>query len=114
MNGAAQTKVESYLEEEHTFNEYTEVKSQLVAQHLRSLQGPILSVCTPDLVRFFQLVEEFLALSREISSLPEEAHFTMIHLDCVDLKQGLAKKAKSFAEVIVARLVTDHREQNLK
>ncbi|XP_056445731.1 dynein axonemal heavy chain 12 isoform X2 [Gadus chalcogrammus] len=84
VNGAAQTKVESYLEEEHTFNEYTE------------------------------LVEEFLALSREISSLPEKAHFTMIHLDCVDLKQGLAKKAKSFAEVIVARLVTDHREQNLK
>uniref|UniRef100_A0A8C5ATC2 Dynein, axonemal, heavy chain 12 n=1 Tax=Gadus morhua TaxID=8049 RepID=A0A8C5ATC2_GADMO len=72
VNGAAQTKVESYLEEEHTFNEYTE------------------------------LVEEFLALSREISSLPEKAHFTMIHLDCVDLKQGLAKKAKSFAELLLS------------
>ena len=71
-------------------------------------------MCTLDLVHFFQLVEEFLALSREISSLPEKAHFAMIHLDCVDLKQGLSNKAKSFAEIIVTRLVTDHREQNLK
>ena len=65
-------------------------------------------------VRFLQLVEEFLALSREISGLPEKAHFAMIDLDCMDLKQGLAKKAKSFAEIIVARLVVDYREQNRK
>ncbi|CAL8325422.1 unnamed protein product [Merluccius merluccius] len=84
VNGAARTKVENYLEEEHTFDEHTE------------------------------LVEEFLALSREIINLPEKAHFAMIHLDCVDLKQGLANKAKAFAQSIVARLVADHHEQNLQ
>ncbi|KAG7262165.1 hypothetical protein CRUP_003827 [Coryphaenoides rupestris] len=55
------------------------------------------------------LVEEFLALSREIANLPEMAHFAMIHLKCLDLKQGLANKAKAFAQIIVARLVRDHR-----
>ena len=37
VNGAAQTKVDTYLGEEHTFNENTEVKPLLVALHLRSL-----------------------------------------------------------------------------
>ncbi|KAF7662821.1 hypothetical protein LDENG_00225550 [Lucifuga dentata] len=84
VNGTAQARVEKFLEEEHSFVEYTE------------------------------LVEEFLVLSKEILSLPAKAHFTMVHLDCEELKQGLANKAKSFADILLKKLISSHREQNLQ
>ncbi|XP_067384444.1 dynein axonemal heavy chain 12 [Channa argus] len=83
VNGTAQARVKLFLEEEHSFEEYT------------------------------QQVEEFRALSKEIISLPAKAYFTMIHLDCEELKHGLANKAKSYAEILLNKLVTSHREQNL-
>jgi len=58
-------------------------------------------------------VEEFHLLSKEIINLPSKAHFTMVHLDCEELEQGLSNKAKAFAEILLKRLVTRHREQNL-
>lgn len=63
---------------------------------------------------FFKQVEEFHVLSKEILSLPAKAYFTMIHLDCEELKQGLAKKAKSYAEKLLERMITTHRQQTLK
>lgn len=59
-------------------------------------------------------VEEFHALSKEIVSLPAKAHFTMVHLDCEELKQGLANKAKNYAKILLEELNTSHREQNLQ
>uniref|UniRef100_A0A3Q3F6B1 Dynein heavy chain linker domain-containing protein n=1 Tax=Labrus bergylta TaxID=56723 RepID=A0A3Q3F6B1_9LABR len=59
-------------------------------------------------------VEEFRSLSKEISSLPAKAHFTMVHLDCEELKQGLANKAKNYAEILLKKLIISHREQNLQ
>lgn len=38
----------------------------------------------------------------------------MIHLDCEELKQGLAKKAKNYAEKLLERMITTHRQQTLK
>lgn len=61
-----------------------------------------------------QLVEEFRSLSREIISLAAIAHFTMVRLDCEELKQGLANKAKNFAEILLKKLITSHREQNIQ
>uniref|UniRef100_A0A8C9V3D7 Dynein axonemal heavy chain 12 n=1 Tax=Scleropages formosus TaxID=113540 RepID=A0A8C9V3D7_SCLFO len=80
VNGTAQSRVRKFMEEEHAFDEYTE------------------------------LVEEFRTLSREIASLPNMAHFAMICLGCEELKQGLAKKAKAFAQALLERLVATHRK----
>lgn len=38
----------------------------------------------------------------------------MIHLDCEELKQGLAKKAKNYAEKLLERMITTHQQQTLK
>ncbi|MGH0152041.1 UNVERIFIED_CONTAM: hypothetical protein FKN15_073256 [Acipenser sinensis] len=82
VNGTAESRVQNYIEQEHTFDEYTE------------------------------FVEEFRLLSRQIMSLPSIAHYDMVHLDCEDLKQGLAKKAKSFTNILLETLVKQHREHN--
>ncbi|XP_023257599.1 dynein heavy chain 12, axonemal [Seriola lalandi dorsalis] len=84
VNGSAQTRVEMFMREEHSFDEYT------------------------------KQVEEFRALSKEIISLPAKAHFTMVHLDCEELKQGLASKAKTYAEILLKKMITSHRERNLQ
>uniref|UniRef100_A0A3B4UUS5 Dynein axonemal heavy chain 12 n=1 Tax=Seriola dumerili TaxID=41447 RepID=A0A3B4UUS5_SERDU len=84
VNGSAQTRVEMFMREEHSFDEYT------------------------------KQVEEFRALSKEIISLPAKAHFTMVHLDCEELKQGLANKAKTYAEILLKKMITSHRERNLQ
>ncbi|XP_074537088.1 dynein axonemal heavy chain 12 [Halichoeres trimaculatus] len=84
VNGTAKARVEKFMKEEHSFEEYTE------------------------------LVEEFCTLSKEIIGLPAKAHFTMVHLDCEELKQGLANKAKSYAEILLKKLISDHRGQNLQ
>ena len=83
-NGKSQSQVNVFMEEEHTFQEYT------------------------------QKVEEFHRLSKEIMDLPSKMYFTMVHLDCEELKQGLAKKAKHFADVLIKKLVNNHRELNLQ
>ncbi|XP_071374585.1 dynein axonemal heavy chain 12 [Centroberyx affinis] len=84
VNGTAQARLEKFMEEEHSFDEYTEQ------------------------------VEEFHVLSKEITSLPAIAQFTMVYLDCKELKEGLANKAKNFAEILLNRLVSNHREHNLQ
>ncbi|XP_043934432.1 dynein axonemal heavy chain 12 [Protopterus annectens] len=57
-------------------------------------------------------VEEFRSLAKEIMSLPSLVHFDMVYLDCEDLKQGLATKAKYFADLLLERLVDNHRRVN--
>lgn len=42
------------------------------------------------------------------------AHFSMVRLDCDDLKQGLCEKAKSFAYKLLDLLAYNHREENNK
>uniref|UniRef100_A0A8C8JPV4 Dynein axonemal heavy chain 12 n=1 Tax=Oncorhynchus tshawytscha TaxID=74940 RepID=A0A8C8JPV4_ONCTS len=61
-----------------------------------------------------QKVEEFCVLSKEIVSLPAIAHFAMVRLDCEELKQGLAKTAKTFAQILLEKLITNHREHSLQ
>ncbi|KAI9530578.1 hypothetical protein NQZ68_000068 [Dissostichus eleginoides] len=82
VNGTAQARVERFMQEEHSFDEYT------------------------------KQVEEFRVLSKEILNLPAKAHFPMVHLDCEELKQGLANKTKKYAEILLKKLITSHREQN--
>ncbi|TWW56799.1 Dynein heavy chain 7, axonemal [Takifugu flavidus] len=84
VDGTAQAQVELFINEEHSFEEYTEK------------------------------VQEFQALSKEILSLPAKAYFTMIHLDCEELKQGLAKKAKNYAEKLLEMVITSHQQQTLQ
>uniref|UniRef100_H3DKJ5 Dynein axonemal heavy chain 7 n=1 Tax=Tetraodon nigroviridis TaxID=99883 RepID=H3DKJ5_TETNG len=84
VDGTAQARLDQFMDEEHSFEEYT------------------------------KQMEEFHALSKEILSLPAKAYFTMIHLDCEELKQGLAKKAKNYAEKLLERMITTHREQTLQ
>nr|DBA18657.1 TPA: hypothetical protein GDO54_016881 [Pyxicephalus adspersus] len=84
VNGSADEKVQRFLSEEHSFDEYT------------------------------AFIEQFHSLAKEIMRLPARAYFTMVQLDCDDLKQGLADKAKSFANILLERLVADHRSENEK
>ncbi|XP_041955531.1 dynein heavy chain 12, axonemal isoform X1 [Alosa sapidissima] len=79
VNGTAQAQIEQFMEEEHSFDEYAEQ------------------------------VEAFRKLSSEIISLPAVAHFAMVRLDCEELKQGLAKKANSFRQVLLECLIRTHR-----
>uniref|UniRef100_W5L7L2 Dynein axonemal heavy chain 12 n=1 Tax=Astyanax mexicanus TaxID=7994 RepID=W5L7L2_ASTMX len=84
VNRTAQDLVEKFIQEEHSFDQYT------------------------------QVIEKFQALSREISSLPSVAHFDMIRLDCEELKQGLAKKAETFAQILLEQLINTQRQQCLE
>ncbi|XP_016404673.1 dynein heavy chain 12, axonemal [Sinocyclocheilus rhinocerous] len=83
VDGTAQSQVETLMEEEHSFDEYT------------------------------KQVERFRALSQEISGLPSLIHFDMVQLDCEELKQGLAKKANTLSEIIVGKLVSSHHQCSL-
>uniref|UniRef100_A0A8C7T912 Dynein axonemal heavy chain 12 n=1 Tax=Oncorhynchus mykiss TaxID=8022 RepID=A0A8C7T912_ONCMY len=91
VNGTAQGIVDRFVEEEHSFDDYTEVRESKTGQK----------------------VEEFCVLSKEIVSLPAIAHFAMVRLDCEELKQGLAKTAKTFAQILLEKLITNHREHSL-
>ncbi|KAM4737020.1 LOW QUALITY PROTEIN: dynein axonemal heavy chain 12-like [Anableps anableps] len=82
VNGTAQTQVNTFLEEEHTFDEYT------------------------------KQVEEFHVLSWEITNLPSKVFFPMVHLECEELKRGLSDKARMFGDILLKSLVTKHRKQN--
>uniref|UniRef100_A0A8B9Q220 Dynein axonemal heavy chain 12 n=1 Tax=Apteryx owenii TaxID=8824 RepID=A0A8B9Q220_APTOW len=84
VDGTACARIERFEAEEHNFDEYT------------------------------AFIDEFFTLSKEIMSLPQLASFSMIHLDCDDLKQGLADKAKNFAKILMERIVANHREENEK
>ncbi|XP_021171969.2 dynein heavy chain 12, axonemal [Fundulus heteroclitus] len=82
VNGTAQSQMDTFLEEEHSFDEYT------------------------------KQVEKFHMLAKEIALLPSKVYFPMVHLECEELKQGLSDKAKMFADLLLKTLVTKHREQN--
>ena len=116
VDGTAQARVDQFMDGEHSFEEYTEVISMslmLFGELLSPFSGLwCLTVYSHNF--FSKQVEEFYVLSKEILSLPAKVYFTMIHLDCEELKQGLAKKAKSYAEKLLERIITTHRQQTLK
>ncbi|XP_069795725.1 dynein axonemal heavy chain 12 isoform X2 [Narcine bancroftii] len=82
INGTAKGRIQKFIEEEHSFDEYTE------------------------------FIDQFRHLAVEIMSLQKVAHFHMVRLDCEDIKHGLSEKAKSFAEMLLNGLVAKHREEN--
>ncbi|XP_053325574.1 dynein axonemal heavy chain 12 [Spea bombifrons] len=84
VDGTASQQVDTFLAEDHSFQEYT------------------------------ARIEQFHKLARNIMSLPAREHFSMVQLDCDDLKSGLSDKAKGFATKLLERLVTNHREENEK
>ncbi|KAG9335134.1 hypothetical protein JZ751_005606, partial [Albula glossodonta] len=84
VDGRAEARVQTFVGEEHSFDEYIELE------------------------------EEFRNLSREIMSQPTVAHFPMVRLDCEELKQGLAKKAMTFSEILLEQLVIRQRRDNLQ
>lgn len=109
--------MDQFIDEEHSFEEYTKVTNMSLIL-FEELLLPFsvlwwLPVYSHNFF-FFKQVEEFHVLSKEILSLPAKAYFTMIHLDCEELKQGLAKKAKNYAEKLLERMITTHRQQTLK
>lgn len=62
---------------------------------------------------FLKKVEEFHNLAKKIISLPSKVYFTMVQLDCEELKQGLANKAKGYADLLLEKLVIRQRQQSL-
>ncbi|XP_057273659.1 dynein axonemal heavy chain 12 isoform X3 [Pezoporus wallicus] len=84
VDGTAQARVERFVAEEHSFDEYT------------------------------ALIDEFFTHKKEILSLPEVAYFPMVYLNSEDLKQGLASSANVFAKVLMDRIVANYREENEK
>ncbi|XP_071484907.1 dynein axonemal heavy chain 12-like [Diadema antillarum] len=81
-NGEALSKVNKFLEDEHTFEEYC------------------------------KYIQEFRSLAKEIMGLDSIVHFDMIRLDCEDLKRGLAEKSRSYANMLLERVASDHRTEN--
>ncbi|XP_009991828.1 PREDICTED: dynein heavy chain 12, axonemal [Chaetura pelagica] len=84
VDGTAQARIERFEKEEHSFDEYAD------------------------------FIDEFFTLKKEIMSLPQGADFPMICLSCEDLKQGLANKANTFANMLMDKIVQDYREENEK
>ncbi|XP_061667239.1 dynein axonemal heavy chain 12-like [Syngnathoides biaculeatus] len=84
VNGTAQNRVETFVNETHSFAEY------------------------------IKQVEEFCDLSRKLDKLPTKVHFPMVELYCEQLNQGLAKKAKAYAEILISKIKTKHTEQVLQ
>uniref|UniRef100_A0A8C3KWS1 Dynein axonemal heavy chain 12 n=1 Tax=Calidris pygmaea TaxID=425635 RepID=A0A8C3KWS1_9CHAR len=82
VDGTAQARIETFIAEEHSFDEYT------------------------------AFIDEFFTLKKEILSLPEMAYFPMISLNCEDLKQGLANNADTLAKMLLDRIVANHREES--
>uniref|UniRef100_G1KBI6 Dynein axonemal heavy chain 12 n=1 Tax=Anolis carolinensis TaxID=28377 RepID=G1KBI6_ANOCA len=82
VDGAADDRINQFVEEEHSFDEYAE------------------------------FIDEFFTLAKEIMNLPMVAHFPMVRLDCEDLKQGLSEKAKSFAYQLLNIIAQNHKREN--
>ncbi|ESP01004.1 hypothetical protein LOTGIDRAFT_225521 [Lottia gigantea] len=82
INGEALKEIHAYMEQEHSFDEYTEY------------------------------IERFRNLATEIMGLPSIEHFDMIRLNCEDLKIGLAKAARGLADELLSRVSADHRSEN--
>uniref|UniRef100_A0AAY4CQS0 Dynein axonemal heavy chain 12 n=1 Tax=Denticeps clupeoides TaxID=299321 RepID=A0AAY4CQS0_9TELE len=81
VSGAAQSRVQRFIQEKHSFDEYT---------------------------------EEFYAVCKEIASWPSVVHFTMVTLDCEDLKEGLTKKAKSFSDSLLDQVLRMYKQEICK
>ena len=81
-NGEAESQIQAYMKEEHTFEEYCEE------------------------------IDKYRDLSKEIMILPSIEHYDMIRLDCEDLKRGLSDVAKAHADTLLNKVATDHREEN--
>ncbi|KAM9785999.1 dynein axonemal heavy chain 12-like [Neosynchiropus ocellatus] len=83
VDGTAEAQVKKFVEEEHTFDEYIE------------------------------RVEKFCALSKKILNRPDKLNYTMVHLNCEELKQSLVNKAKYFAAALLNEMMCNHRKMNL-
>ncbi|CAH1783738.1 unnamed protein product, partial [Owenia fusiformis] len=81
-NGEALKQINTYMEEEHSFEEYIEY------------------------------IEKFRNLAKEIMVLPSIEHYDMIRLDCEDLKMGLANAARGLADILLNKVATNHRNEN--
>ncbi|XP_077462234.1 dynein axonemal heavy chain 12-like [Stigmatopora argus] len=84
VNGTAQTQVETFMEETHSFDEY------------------------------IKQVEYFSDSAKELDKLESKVLFPMVKLNCEQLNHGLAKKAKDYAEILIRNMKAKHTEQNLK
>nr|XP_026690532.1 dynein heavy chain 12, axonemal isoform X1 [Ciona intestinalis] len=82
VNGEAASKIESFMAEEHSFQDYCEY------------------------------IEKFSAVAKEIISLDSIIHFDMIQLNCEDIKRGLVEFARKHIDTLLERLTKDHREDN--
>ncbi|KAK7101380.1 hypothetical protein V1264_019769 [Littorina saxatilis] len=82
VNGEALTEIHTYMEDEHTFAEFT------------------------------VQIEKYRALASEIMGLPSIEHYDMIRLDCEDLKVGLAEASRGLADELLSRVSADHRREN--
>lgn len=82
VNGEALKEIHAYMEQEHTFAEYT------------------------------VQIEKYRTLASEIMGLPSIEHYDMIRLDCEDLKRGLAEAARGLADELLSRVSADHRREN--
>ncbi|XP_060934159.1 dynein axonemal heavy chain 12-like [Limanda limanda] len=82
VNGTAEADVEKFMEEQHSFGEYN------------------------------KRIEDFHALQYEILNLPKEVNISLVYLNCEELRNGLASKAKSYAEILRQMMLSNYRKQS--
>lgn len=117
MNGTAKAQLKQFMEEGRSFDEYIKVTRgcslcSTRQRHTFPSRFPKTVRQTRVLCCVMQRAEEFKAVSKEIVSLPSKAFFQMVHLDCEELKRGLVSKAKSYAEMLLEKMITSLREDN--
>ncbi|XP_065670290.1 dynein axonemal heavy chain 12 isoform X3 [Hydra vulgaris] len=84
VNGYTKKCLDEFLEKEHSFEEY--VKE----------------------------IAKYKTVMQQISSIHTVTYFQIIQLDCDDMKRGLVFKVNSFVEMLLIKLLNDHRADNIK
>lgn len=111
VNGEEEERIQKFLGEEHTFEEYCAVSIiELMNWWIKFSTYRFLG--KQCLTVFSQYIERMRALSQELMGLSNVEYFDLIRLDTDDLKTGLAAEANGFADRLLERVASDHREDN--
>ena len=61
-----------------------------------------------------QEIAKYKKLCDDIRQLDTLVTFPLVRLDCSDLKRGLSDKAKQLADMLLHKIATDHRQENVR
>lgn len=60
------------------------------------------------------MIGRYEQLWREVMRLDNIQHFDVVYLDCDDLKSSLAAAAHNLSQMLLDKVASDHRTENMK